>query len=311
MATGPSRGRGERKGAEDHAGDPGDDGTSAVSGIEAGSASGRLGAAPLSETGPLVLPESAAERALLAASRTASEGAAGTRGQPLRTGNRIVLRAAHDTGVLASAGFEAPNCVVADVDDKEVDAGPEASRSMGHLTAVDGVFEIVSSVDRRPDPLYRSPTGGASDSHPRVDLNLQKMSQWPRMLALRLERQGIRDVRQKTLQALLTEAMLFEPRINSMAIAFEPNRFYMHDEGPPQKHYCRFAERATTTSADDRGETGVVFNDLLPPKYEPLYTQWPWYTEPKKRGAAVWSDPYIDTGGGEFATYPLLQMAPL
>ena len=45
-----------------------------------------------------------------------------------------------------------------------------------------------------------------------------------------------------------------------------------------------------------RNENNLVFSDLAKKTYN--YQTWPWYTEPKKTNAPVWSEPYYDEGGG-------------
>jgi len=40
----------------------------------------------------------------------------------------------------------------------------------------------------------------------------------------------------------------------------------------------------------------LVYSDLAANNYR--YWTWPWYSEPKKRNAPVWSEPYLDEGGG-------------
>jgi hypothetical protein len=46
-----------------------------------------------------------------------------------------------------------------------------------------------------------------------------------------------------------------------------------------------------------RGPQGIAAKQLLPPEYTPLYREWPWYRD--AQAGAMWSEPYVDEGGGE------------
>lgn len=54
-----------------------------------------------------------------------------------------------------------------------------------------------------------------------------------------------------------------------------------------------------------RQDGQLVDKDLAANDYD--YTRWPWYTEPRDRGEAVWSEPYYDEGGGnvQMTTYSI------
>lgn len=45
-----------------------------------------------------------------------------------------------------------------------------------------------------------------------------------------------------------------------------------------------------------RKDHDITFSDLADNNYR--YQNWPWYSEPKKLNAPVWSEPYLDEGGG-------------
>jgi sigma-B regulation protein RsbU (phosphoserine phosphatase) len=45
-----------------------------------------------------------------------------------------------------------------------------------------------------------------------------------------------------------------------------------------------------------RNGNDIAYSDLAANNYQ--YWTWPWYVEPKKRNAPVWSEPYLDDGGG-------------
>lgn len=45
-----------------------------------------------------------------------------------------------------------------------------------------------------------------------------------------------------------------------------------------------------------RKDGNITFSDLADNNYR--YQNWPWYSEPKRLNAPVWSEPYLDAGGG-------------
>ncbi len=45
-----------------------------------------------------------------------------------------------------------------------------------------------------------------------------------------------------------------------------------------------------------RKDNSIAFSDLASSNYQ--YKKWAWYSEPKKLNTAVWSEPYLDEGGG-------------
>lgn len=45
-----------------------------------------------------------------------------------------------------------------------------------------------------------------------------------------------------------------------------------------------------------RKDNSIAFSDLASSNYQ--YKNWAWYSEPKKLNTAVWSEPYLDEGGG-------------
>lgn len=45
-----------------------------------------------------------------------------------------------------------------------------------------------------------------------------------------------------------------------------------------------------------RKDGDITFSDLADNNYR--YQNWPWYSEPKRLNAPVWSEPYLDAGGG-------------
>jgi class 3 adenylate cyclase len=87
------------------------------------------------------------------------------------------------------------------------------------------------------------------------------------------------------LEQSMTAAIAREPRIFGMALAFEPGQF-----DPAREDYCLYVYRSPT---------GIRAKYLLPPTYLPIYREWEWYSRPRELGRPSWSEPYLDTGGGE------------
>jgi hypothetical protein len=58
----------------------------------------------------------------------------------------------------------------------------------------------------------------------RVDLELQKLAQWPRLLASRVERSTLRGLHEVGVEAIMLDTIRSDDRILSMAVAFEPVR---------------------------------------------------------------------------------------
>ena len=203
----------------------------------------------------------------------------------LATGNLVVLHSDRQDLVVTVPSATTPMCSLTD-------------RRSTRLSST--VLQIIASLDSAPDRLFAGSSaqgangsgsggggGGSGDggggsatagpAHPRVDLALQKMSLWPRLVALQLEQRDLTTVHEPDLEKLLASAMRSEFHINSMAIAFEPGRFVkhpppstLHGDGPvpppvPEPLYAHFAMR----SKDDASH--IVFDDLLPPSYVPVY----------------------------------------
>ena len=73
--------------------------------------------------------------------------------------------------------------------------------------------------------------------------------------------------------------------IYGMTVALEPNILFK-DTGDFAPYYYRKDE-------------SIAFSDLADEDYR--YQTWPWYTEPKRLKASIWSEPYLDEGGGDVA----------
>lgn len=79
------------------------------------------------------------------------------------------------------------------------------------------------------------------------------MAQWPRLLATRIERRGLRGLFEEELEQLMLDTIRMDPNILSMAVAFEPGVFYRDASSPePEFMYAHFAEWAKP-SGDDAG----------------------------------------------------------
>ena len=91
---------------------------------------------------------------------------------------------------------------------------------------------------------------------------------------------------QQTLKSFLDSS----PSIFGMTVALEPHTLIpaLGDFSP---YYYR---------ADESEHTGqprqLLFSNLASSHYQ--YKKWPWYQKPRQLGTAVWSEPYLDTGGG-------------
>jgi serine/threonine protein kinase len=81
-----------------------------------------------------------------------------------------------------------------------------------------------------------------------------------------------------------TRAVLDEDeQIFGMAVAFEPRQPIGRND------FSLYAFRGTG---------GIETKQLLPPSYVPIYREWDWYKKPLKEQRVVWSEPYVDVGGG-------------
>lgn len=85
----------------------------------------------------------------------------------------------------------------------------------------------------------------------------------------------------ESMRATITQ----EPRIFGMALAFEPGRF-----DASRTDFCLYVYRSPS---------GIAEKYLHPPTYQPIYREWEWYRVPRESRRASWSEPYLDTGGGE------------
>jgi class 3 adenylate cyclase len=117
----------------------------------------------------------------------------------------------------------------------------------------------------------------------RLDGDLRGLAMVANVLAGTIAREGGGD--ESRLARTMKSTVSQEPRIFGMALAFEPGRF-----DPARVDYCLYVYRSPT---------GILQKYLHPPTYEPNYREWDWYREPRETMQASWSEPYVDTGGGE------------
>jgi sigma-B regulation protein RsbU (phosphoserine phosphatase) len=82
----------------------------------------------------------------------------------------------------------------------------------------------------------------------------------------------------------MREALGKDSRVFGICAAFEPCQFDRREED-----YALYVCRESG---------GVTAKRLTLPAYSPQYRQWAWYSEPKLKRTAMWSEPFIDEGGG-------------
>jgi len=86
------------------------------------------------------------------------------------------------------------------------------------------------------------------------------------------------------LLSMLRSIVEKHPTIHGSAIAFEPYKF------KKEKYYFG--------PAFYKSKKGIKYLNLGTPEYD--YFKWDWYTEPKKSGRGVWSEPYFGRMGSIF-----------
>lgn len=200
----------------------------------------------------------------------------------LHVGDNIMLATPDGSRALAADGISSIACTLA------------GTWSLPDTMA----FEITSAFDagEMPEALFRaSGEDQATEGHQRVDVELLRMSQWPRMLAAAIESHGLHLLRESELERMMTASIRQDPNILAMTVAFDVGTFTPRAGlEHPVEDYCRMVVR-------DRHTGHLEFRDLLPPprgSYDPLYREWPWFALPKARGRSLWSPAYIDESAG-------------
>ncbi len=117
----------------------------------------------------------------------------------------------------------------------------------------------------------------------RLDGDLRRLAMAGQVLAATLAQRT--DWKESDLENWMRTVIGQDERIFGMSLAFEPRQFDPHRED-----YCLYLFR---------GPQGIEKKYLLPPSYVPLYREWDWYKKPIREQRALWSEPYVDTGGGE------------
>lgn len=90
------------------------------------------------------------------------------------------------------------------------------------------------------------------------------------------------NVTEKQVHQTINAFLNTNPDIFGITVALEPHTLF-EDIGDFSPYYYR-------------KENEIAFSDLANSSYQ--YKNWPWYSEPKKLNAPVWSEPYLDEGGG-------------
>jgi tRNA A-37 threonylcarbamoyl transferase component Bud32 len=116
----------------------------------------------------------------------------------------------------------------------------------------------------------------------RLDGDLKQLAAVPQLMAATLAERS--DWTQSQLEAWMREVLAKNPHVFGVCVAFEPYLFESNREN--------FALYACRQSG------AMVTKQLLPPAYNPVYREWPWYRRPRQERRAVWSEPFVDEGGG-------------
>jgi tRNA A-37 threonylcarbamoyl transferase component Bud32 len=117
----------------------------------------------------------------------------------------------------------------------------------------------------------------------RLDSDLRQLATIPQLMAATLAQRA--DWTEGQLEAWMREAIEKDTRVFGICAAFEP---YQFDRG--REDYALYV---------CRGPGGLTAKRLTFPAYSPLYRQWPWYSRPQHERRALWSEPFIDEGGGD------------
>jgi len=116
----------------------------------------------------------------------------------------------------------------------------------------------------------------------RLDSDLRQLATVPRLMAATLAERS--DWTEGQIEAWLHSALNKDSRVFGICVAFEPYEF-----DPAQENCALYVCRTPS---------GILTKRLLPPAYKPLYREWPWYSRPRQERRAVWSEPFVDEGGG-------------
>jgi hypothetical protein len=115
----------------------------------------------------------------------------------------------------------------------------------------------------------------------RLDGDLRRLETAGRVLAATVAQRT--DWREPDLERWMRMVLDQDERIFGMAVALEPRGMAGRDD------FCLYAFR---------GGRSIETKQLLPPLYVPLYREWEWYRKPLAEQRSIWSEPYVDVGGG-------------
>jgi tRNA A-37 threonylcarbamoyl transferase component Bud32 len=115
----------------------------------------------------------------------------------------------------------------------------------------------------------------------RLDADLRQLSAIPRTMAATLEQRP--DWNEQQLDRWMRGTLGTDPRLFGMAIGYERFAF-----DPAREDFAYYVYRA---------DHGVKSKHLLPPEYK-NYRDWDWYKGPLSSAKPVWSEPFVDVGGG-------------
>jgi serine/threonine protein kinase len=116
----------------------------------------------------------------------------------------------------------------------------------------------------------------------RIDSDLRQLSQIPHVMATTLSLRS--DWRDDQLEPWMKQMLDMDPRVFGTCVAFEPR------QSGGREDFALYAFR---------GQEAIKAKTLLPPNYMPHYREWSWYSDAKKQQRALWSEPFVDTGGGD------------
>jgi sigma-B regulation protein RsbU (phosphoserine phosphatase) len=116
----------------------------------------------------------------------------------------------------------------------------------------------------------------------RLDSDLKQLAAIPHLMGATLAERA--DWTETQLESWMRQALNKDPRVFGICVAFEPYQF-----DPTRENYALYVCRSSEA---------VVAKRLLPPAYSPLYREWPWYRRPAHDQRPMWSEPFVDEGGG-------------
>lgn|GEM_PF-5308770 len=117
----------------------------------------------------------------------------------------------------------------------------------------------------------------------RLNGDLERLAVVPEVIASAV---GLhRDWTEAGLENWMRSQMARESAIFGLNVGFEPDQFQ-----PGVQDFDLYVFR---------GPQGVEKKILTPPHYLPVYREWDWYTKPKTTLRSIWSEPFIDVGGGD------------